>query len=205
MSKALVLYYSDTGNTEKMAYFVYKGAKSIPGVEVRLRSIEEADMEDIKWCDGIALGAPTNFGCIPWKMKKWWDDKLELWSKIDGKFGTVFSSSGGWGGGAEINCLSMLTLLMNFGILTFGITDYVGLKFSGHYGAVLAGEPIADHERDACIRLGMRLAEWCSYYVDNNEDAHPLKQDYDRLPPEPPPVKPIVNYEEEIAKAKKES
>ena len=45
-----------------MALFVYKGASAVKGAEVRLKSIKEAGAEDLKWCDGIALGAPTNFG-----------------------------------------------------------------------------------------------------------------------------------------------
>lgn len=203
MSKILILYHTETGNTEKMALFVYRGAKSVAGTRVRLKSIREARAADLKWCDGIAVGAPTNFGSIPWKMKKWWDEQIDLWPRIDGRFGCAFSSSGGWGGGSELNCLALLTVLMNFGFLVFGLTDYTGPKFSGHYGVVLAGEPVQDHERDACIRLGMRLAEWCGYYRDGSKSIHPLKQKYDRLPPEPEPVEPIINYKEELRKAKK--
>ena len=34
------------------------------------------------------------------------------------------SASGGWGGGTELACQSLLTVLLNFGFLVFGVTDY---------------------------------------------------------------------------------
>jgi len=36
MSKILILYYSRTGNTEKMAKAVAEGAKAVQGVDVEL-------------------------------------------------------------------------------------------------------------------------------------------------------------------------
>ena len=50
----LVLYDSASGNTEKMAGLVAEGAGTIPGIEVRLRKVEQATPEDVYWCDGLA-------------------------------------------------------------------------------------------------------------------------------------------------------
>ena len=59
----------------------------------------------------------------------WWD-KLppEGWGNNDGKI-HAFSSAGAWGGGHELTCMTLLTILMNYGFLTFGVTDYVDKKF----------------------------------------------------------------------------
>ena len=161
MGNILVLYDSATGNTRKMASLVAEGAELVEGSEVRVKSVEEARKDDILWCDGIAVGSPTNMGVLSWKMKKFWDDLGDdLWGKIDGKLGCAFSSSGGWGGGSELACLSILTVLMNFGFLVFGLPDYVGDRYTLHYGAVVAGEPRQMEEMEACRRLGKRLAEW---------------------------------------------
>jgi len=144
-----------------MASLVAEGAELVEGSEVRVKSVEEARKDDILWCDGIAVGSPTNMGVLSWKMKKFWDDLGDdLWGKIDGKLGCAFSSSGGWGGGSELACLSILTVLMNFGFLVFGLPDYVGDRYTLHYGAVVAGEPRQMEEMEACRRLGKRLAEW---------------------------------------------
>lgn len=160
MSNILILYDSQTGNTAKMAEFVAKGANKNSRHDVRILCIAEASAEDIRWCDGIAVGSPTNMGLVSWKMKKFWDDLGdELWGKIDGKIGCAFSSSGGWGGGAELACLSILTILINYGFLVFGVTDYVDKQLTLHYGTVMAGEPRSVAEQNACLKLGERLAE----------------------------------------------
>ena len=171
MGKVLIIYDTRTGNTKKMAELVAEGAKSVEGTEVRLKYVDEATKEDILWADGIAVGSPTNMGLVSWKMKRFFDDVLgDLWGQIDGKIACAFSSSGGWGGGNEIACMSILTMLMNFGFLVFGVTDYVGKKFTLHYGAVIAGEPRTGEEKEACRRLGKRLAEWVAIFVDGRKD-----------------------------------
>lgn len=177
MGKVLVLYDSATGNTRRMAEEVAKGAGLVPGTEVRLRSVEEATAEDLLWCDGLAVGSPTNMGILSWRMKRFWDEVAgDLWGKIDGKIACAFSSSGGWGGGAELACLSMLLVLMNFGFLVFGVTDYVAKQFTLHYGAVLAGEPRAEREVAACQRLGQRLAQWVAVLGEGRKEFHPVRQ-----------------------------
>ena len=60
MGKVLVLYDSASGNTEKMAGLVAEGAGTIAGTHLRLRKVEEASADDVLWCDGLALGSPTN-------------------------------------------------------------------------------------------------------------------------------------------------
>ena len=55
--------------------------------------------------------------------------------------------------------MTLMSILLNYGFLVFGLTDYTGPKFSAHYGAVVAGPPIQDREQEACRRLGRRLAE----------------------------------------------
>src|SRR5205085_6247672 len=125
MGKILVLYDSLSGNTGKMADLVAEGSRTIAGVEVRLRSITEATPDDVLWCDGLAVGSPTNMGLLSWKMKRFWDETMqEHWMEVDGKVACAFSSAGGWGGGMELACQSILTVLMNFGFLFFGVTDY---------------------------------------------------------------------------------
>lgn len=160
MGHILVLYDSETGHTQRMAHLVAEGARQVEGMEVRLLPVEQASRADVLWCDGIAAGSPTQMGLISWRMKKFWDQEMwDLWGKIDGKIGCAFASSGGWGGGAELACQSMLTVLLNFGFLVFGVTDYVANRFTLHYGAVVAGEPREEQEVAACLRLGRRLAE----------------------------------------------
>ncbi len=180
MNNILVLYDSATGNTKKMAEFVAEGVTQSDDVNLRLKSIDEADKDDIIWCSGIAVGSPTNMGIVSWKMKKFWDETCnDLWGKIDGKIGCAFSSQGGWGGGAELTCQSILSILMNYGFLVFGVTDYVADGYTLHYGAVAVGEPREEKAQDACRKIGQRLALWVKKY--STEDSFKLlKEDVDR-------------------------
>jgi NAD(P)H dehydrogenase (quinone) len=184
MGKVLVLYDSVSGNTEQMAHLVAEGAATIPGTEVRLRRVEEARADDIHWCDGVAAGSPTNMGLLSWKMKRFWDEEMNAhWMKVDGKIGCAFSSSGGWGGGTELACQSLLTVLMNFGFLVFGVTDYAAKLTTAHYGAITARAPRDDGTQAACRLLGKRLAEWVAVFADGRPDQHPLHKPDVRLSP----------------------
>src|ERR1700759_1083240 len=98
MGKVLVLYHSASGNTARMAELVAEGAGLIPGTEVRVREVNVAAPDDVHWCDGLAVGSPTNMGVLSWKMKRFWDEAMfDHWGKVDGKVACAFSSSGGWG------------------------------------------------------------------------------------------------------------
>jgi flavodoxin len=57
MPKILVLYYSRTGNTEKMAKAVAEGAKIDGNIQVNLSYF--VDAEDLSIFDAVIVGAPT--------------------------------------------------------------------------------------------------------------------------------------------------
>ena len=186
MGRIVVLFDSLSGNTEKMARLVAEGASSVPGMEVRVVGISEAGAADaVMACDGIAMGSPTNLGVMSWRMKRFWDEQMEPhWLKIDGKIGCAFSSAGAWGGGSEITCQALNTVLMNFGFLTFGLTDYVSKTTSAHYGAIAVREPREEPVKDACRKLGERLAEWVGAYIDGRREMHPLVREPGRKRPD---------------------
>jgi NAD(P)H dehydrogenase (quinone) len=72
-----------------------------------------------------------------------------------------------------VACLSILTVLVNYGFLVFGVPDYVAHQYTLHYGAVVAGEPREEKERASCQRLGRRLAEWVSVLKEGRMEHHP--------------------------------
>ncbi|WP_075186473.1 flavodoxin family protein [Teredinibacter haidensis] len=175
MAKILVLYHSLSDCTSEMAALVAEGAKSTGDMDVRLVSVAEATAEDMLWCDGVAVGSPTHIGTVSWQLKKYFDqDLIDHWGKIDGKFGCAFSTSGGWGGGAELTCQTITNMLMNYGFLVFGVVDYVSRNHTLHYGAINAKAPRESYAKKASHRLGQRLAEWLAVYVDGKKESHPL-------------------------------
>jgi NAD(P)H dehydrogenase (quinone) len=157
MGKVLVLYDSHTGNTKRMAEHVAEGAQAVPGTEVRTLSIGEATGTDLVWCDGAAVGSPTHMGQPSWQIKKWFDE-CGVWGQTDGRLGVAFSSEGGHAGGAMLTCMSLLQILMNFGFLVMGVTDYAWYCYTLHYGATTVREPRQPGDIAACRELGKRLA-----------------------------------------------
>jgi NAD(P)H dehydrogenase (quinone) len=181
-AKILVLYFSEKGHTQAMAELVATGAKSVPDTEVRLKTVAEATAEDLSWCDGIAVGSPTHMGTIAWQMKRWWDTIAQpLWYEIEGKIGCAFSSTGGNAGGGELTCLALQIVLMNYGLLVFGVPDYVAPGQTLHYGATCAGKPRHEGEKEACRRLGRRLADWVQTLICHRPEHDPRKATYKRL------------------------
>ena len=58
MKKVTVIYWSGTGNTEKMAEAIAEGAK-VEGIDVILKNVSEASSEDVFGADAVALGCPS--------------------------------------------------------------------------------------------------------------------------------------------------
>jgi flavorubredoxin len=97
MSKILVLYYSRSGNTEKMAKAVAEGAKNAGNMEVELNYHVEAD--ELDKFDAIVLGTPTYHHDMPIDMKKLFEEAAEKNINLKGKVGAAFGSYG-WSGEA---------------------------------------------------------------------------------------------------------
>jgi len=156
MVRILVLYDTQSGNTKMMAEAVAQGAESLPNVEVTIRHVDEAQSSDLFEHDGIAVGSPTWCGGLSWKLKKFFDESTCVWGKVEDKVGCAFSTSGGLGGGSEMTCLSILSVLLNYGMLVFGVTDYAAPGITAHYGAVAVQKPTED-ELASCRILGAKL------------------------------------------------
>ena len=58
MKKVVIIYYSETGNTELMAKAIAEGAESAGG-QVRLINGRNATIADVVDADVVALGAPA--------------------------------------------------------------------------------------------------------------------------------------------------
>ena len=97
MPKMLVLYYSRTGNTEKMAKAVAEGAKSIPDVEVELNYY--IPPERLSEFNAIIIGTPTYHHDTTTDMKNLFEEAAIKNVNLKGKVGAAFGSYG-WSGEA---------------------------------------------------------------------------------------------------------
>jgi flavorubredoxin len=97
MTKALVLYYSRTGNTEKMANAVAEGIKSTGKVEVEIKY--HVDTQDLSLYDAIIIGSPTYNHDMPIDFKNIFMEAVLEGINFKDKIGAVFGSYG-WSGEA---------------------------------------------------------------------------------------------------------
>jgi NAD(P)H dehydrogenase (quinone) len=141
MAKALVCFYSRTGNTRKMAVRI-AGVFEAEGLEVDLKKVEETAPAELLGYDCLVLGSPTYYGTMAWEMKKLLDESVKFHGKLRGKVGGAFTSSANIGGGNETTVLDILQALMIHGMVVRG--DH---RFD-HYGPVAIGRP--DKRSFAC-------------------------------------------------------
>jgi NAD(P)H dehydrogenase (quinone) len=151
MPKILIIYQSKTGNTKAMAEAVEKGARK-RGVEVVLKKIEDATVNDLLSPDGIIIGSPTYFAATTAEIKKFIDDSIKHFRKLEGKVGAAFASCGGIGGGGETAILDILRAFLVHGMIVPGFTT------GGHYGPLSVGAP-NDERKKICTDFGDRVAK----------------------------------------------
>jgi NAD(P)H dehydrogenase (quinone) len=148
--KVLVTYDSKGGNTEKMAQAVAKGAETA-GAEVILKKAEIVTMQDLLDADGIVIGSPTYFGQMSSKLKHLIDDSVKVHTKLAGKVGAAFTSSGGTATGAETTLLSIINAMLVHGMIVQGNAE------DQHYGVAVKGKPKVG-DLKVCEELGSRVA-----------------------------------------------
>jgi flavodoxin short chain len=96
MSKVLVVYWSGTGNTEKMAELIEKGASS-RGAEVARKSVSDAKVAELADYDVVAFGSPSMGSEVieEAEMEPFFTEAVPA---IKGKKTAIFGSYG-WGDG----------------------------------------------------------------------------------------------------------
>ena len=72
MSKILVLYYSQTGNTEKMAEAIAEGIRSVQGAEVELK--RQGSAWGLADFNAILVGASTYHHDMTNNTKKFFEE-----------------------------------------------------------------------------------------------------------------------------------
>lgn len=177
----IVLYYSRHGSTRAIARQIARGIESVAGCEALLRTVDDIEanekpasdpsitIEELRSCNGLAMGSPVWFGNMAAPLKHLWDQTSALWVGGDliGKPACVFSSSSSLHGGQETILQSMMLPLLHHGMLVLGIpysapelhttqtggTPYGATHVSSHHNTTLSTE-----ESRIAMALGKRLA-----------------------------------------------
>lgn len=187
MINILVLYYSRHGATADMALQIARGVETVDGAEAVIRTVPEvsavcektaeripahgalyATLDDLKNCDGLALGSPTHFGNMAASLKYFLDGTTQLWfsGALAGKPAGVFTSTGSLHGGQESTLLSMMLPLLHHGMLLVGLPySEAALRETAGGGTPYGpshlehnNAPLSEQEKTLCRALGKRLA-----------------------------------------------
>jgi len=145
--KMLILFYSGSGNTQRMANAIAESVKSST-INVTIESVEKFDISLLPNYDSIVIGSPTYFSNVTWQVKKMIDESIMHYrgGKLKGKVAGIFTSGGTKRDGKD--CLKMLEV-----------------AFGYHHGMkVIEGIVRVDGERDEevqkrCREYGKKLAE----------------------------------------------
>jgi NAD(P)H dehydrogenase (quinone) len=210
MSKIAVIYYSSTGHVHTLADALANGAADA-GAEVRLRRVaelapeeiirreaawdehyaatvdvvDEAQVEDLEWADGFALGTPMRYGLPTAQLKEFIDQTGPLWADghMANKVATSFTSAANRHGGQESTLLALNYIFYHRGSLIVppGCTNQVQYEAGGNpygtsYESCLAGGlSVSVEALTAAHYQGLRLAHYASRLVSRAASvaAHP--------------------------------
>lgn len=189
--RILVLYYSRNNSVLHLAEEIAAGIENISSCEAFLRTVppvaplteginhqtdnssphEFVTLDDLKICDGLALGSPTRFGNMAAPMKYFWDTTTAEWfsGTLINKPAAVFTSTASLHCGQETTLLSMMLPLWHHGMILLGVpaseatvlSTSTGGSFYGatHVSGANADPTLSAEEIKICRTLGKRLAE----------------------------------------------
>jgi flavorubredoxin len=94
-AKVLVIYDSNTGNTERLAKAVAEGVRQVSGVVVEVKRTEAVESGDVVGADGYAIGSPSHFSVMSGKVLSLLTELYSLRDKMAGKPMAVFTTGTG--------------------------------------------------------------------------------------------------------------
>lgn len=149
MPKVLVIYYSRTGTTEKMAQII-EDALAKEGLETDCRSVEDASVDDLLDYHGLIVGSPTYYGTMAAELKSFLDESVKHHGDLDGMVGGAFATAAVTG--QETTVLSILEALLIHGMIIQGNPR------GHHYGPTAVGE-VGEEAEQNCRRFAARYAK----------------------------------------------
>ena len=177
MAKVFVIYHSKYGHTKLQAEAVYKGAVSVPGVEAKIYTTDEAGakLDDFDAADAIIFGCPTYMGGPSAQFKAFIDGASKIWAHQGwkDKIAAGFTNSGSPSGDKlnTLNCLyinamqhSMVWVGLGLMSTAQGAADTTGINRLGSYSGAMSQSPHGEAEPNAADLqtaqlLGKRVAE----------------------------------------------
>lgn len=151
--EVLVLYYSRSGNTKKLAEAIAVGVRSVRSVKCVMKDTSQVVKEDFLRADAVVAGSPVYFGTMAAPLKEVFDRFVVVRKKMGNKIGAAFATSGDLSGGKETTMMSIIQAFLIYGMIIVGDP----LDATGHYGVSCTGDP-DEKTKENAKKLGKRVA-----------------------------------------------
>lgn len=143
MKNLLIVYHSQSGNTEQLAQAVYRGANCEQEVEVKILRAMEAGLDDLLASDAIIFGSPENFGFLSGGLKDFLDRTFYPAEPYQINIPYGFFVSAGNDGSGAVRQLDRIVKgyplrKVNDAVIVKGLPDEAGCKRCEELGATFA-------------------------------------------------------------------
>ena len=202
MPKVLVVFYSRTGNTARLADAIADGARAVRFTEVDVRRLDDlapADViaqvpgwkesreqlaatyrtlgsyEELAAYDAIVLGSPTRYGAMTAELKNLLDQTGPLWQRgaLVNKVGAAFSGAATPHGGQEQTLHNIMTFMMHQGMI-IAAPGYTDAVFfkAASPYGATATNAPTDDDLAAARHVGKRVAEVTGWVTHAKSHHH---------------------------------
>lgn len=168
MPKIAIVYHSGYGHTTVLAESVAEGARRVPGTQVDLVKVEEAEA---KWdllnkADGLVFGAPTYMGSASAPFAAFMDASSKIWMKQQwkDKVAAGFTNSGSQNGDKLNTLVQMMLFAMQHGMVWIGL-------------GLLPGNNTSKGSANDINRLGSFAGAMAQSNNDESPDVAPPESD----------------------------
>jgi NAD(P)H dehydrogenase (quinone) len=151
--QVLIMYFSRSGNTKKLAEAIADGVREVADVQCVVKPVSEVAKDDFVQSDGVIAGSPVYFGGMVAEMKSVFDRYVGIRRKMENKIGAAFATSADPSGGKETTMLGIIQALLIYGMIIVGDP----IDATGHYGVSCVGAPDKETRANAA-KLGKRVA-----------------------------------------------
>ena len=146
MADILIIFHSQTGNTEKLARAVAQGVDETEHARAIVKRAVDTNAQDLKECSAVVICSPEYFGYMAGAMKDFFDrtyEELKDDARVRKKPFSVIISAGNDGSGA----------------LTHIERICRGYRFRKVQEPILCKGKVTEEMLASCFRLGSTIAE----------------------------------------------
>lgn len=122
-ASVLVVYFSAKGHTRVMAEAVAKGARSVEGAVVNLRSVAEAKVEDVLAADAVIVGSPVYKANVAPPLQEFINSWPIKDNALRDKLGAAFVTASGVSAGEELVQMDIIHSMLVCQMIVVGGPD----------------------------------------------------------------------------------